>query len=881
MVGKTVPHRAGSLLVMLTSLRNAKNSASASSALQGIATACASSGDDSKLLADGIPPGTLREVASALKLFAYDAGVVAAGCRAIEALLCQGESAQEVLQLGVAEVMETALRTQMRDRAVTQSILLAASRLAAVPAFRHSVGSRGLVPDVCDALWLFRDDGECLGAGCLLLSRVAQDSAAVAQSVVNKGGLDLAAAAVHFTADGTTVGRGLALVTRLLQQLPSTSAEVKRQNLPRLVVQGMYRHPNHELLARSGCLAIATMVDCGSDMAGELVEAGAETVVSALLHSSPPPAVLAGGLRALIALLHRGMVQQQEVLTPVVVDAMLNFPQNVEIQVLGPEALGRLGSRSIIARRGVLAVGGFEAVVTGLGAHLGVVAVVENACAAIAVLLSDNDVEGGEPPDVEVVSERGVGAEERIDMAVAQLLAAFRRHFDSGVVAAVCRVLMVVVKSFAGTSAIVQHPQALSLLVGALEVVEAQPFAIRTLLGMYPVEEQALESVGALDKIEAVSSRYRFSLDVTFGKVLSPPIDPTEAPDEQPPWRSRQVFAGKMSCVAWRLSPAVATPQRDTSMVMLLASLASLTEECPRIVKFMGITRSRGVTMALMEFCPNGCLASSKVLPPTAKNLAWARQVAEALRFLHTRDPPAAHGYLTPSHCLLDEDDNVKLSFPLPWRPSLAVVDDRTGNAMELAPSKVQHSGSQSSIGSGASRASPAPKSSGVVSNLADLQNLFSGGLSSTATSRAGSADTSRASSPRGSQSSIPRFSRKAKKAKIPSWVVEKAGLDDPFRAPEIRGWGHAYGGQFVHWRPVDIWAAGAIVVFLYGGKAATKTMKLNGVDGGIGFMPTLMPSTLEPVVRQATKVAQGERCTAEELARALSGCHHAGWLRR
>jgi len=478
-----------------------------------------------------------------------------------------------------------------------------------------------------------------------------------------------------------------------------------------------------------------------------------------------------------------------------------------------------------------------------------------------------------------------VGAEERIDMSVTELLAALRRHYDSGVVAAVCRTLLVVVKSYAGTSAIVQNPQALQLLVGALDVPEAQPFAIRTLLGMYPVEEQALESIGALDKIEAVSARYRFSFDVTFGKVMSPPLDPTEPADEQPPWRSRQAFAGKMTCVAWRLSPAVATPQRDASMAMLLASLASLTEECPRIVKFMGITRCRGVTMALMEYCPNGCLASNKVLPPTAKNLAWARQIAEALKFLHTRDPPAAHGYLTPSHCLLDEDDNVKLSFPLPWRPSLAVVDDRTGNAMELAPTRMQGLGSQSSIGSdlrtGASRAEPAPRAFGVVSNLADLQNLFSGGLSSSATSRAGSADTSRTSSPRGSQSSLPRFTRKAKKAKIPSWVVEKAGLDDPFRAPEIRGWGHAYGGQFVHWRPVDIWAAGAIVVFLYGGKAATKTMKLNGVDGGTGFMPTLMPSTLEPVVRQATKVAQGERCSAEELARALSGCHHAGWLRR
>eukprot|EP00921_Rhytidocystis_pertsovi_P002307 GHVQ01003945.1.p1 GENE.GHVQ01003945.1~~GHVQ01003945.1.p1 ORF type:complete len:320 (+),score=46.10 GHVQ01003945.1:479-1438(+) len=79
-----------------------------------------------------------------------------------------------------------------------------------------------------------------------------------------------------------------------------------------------------------------------------------------------------------------------------------------------------------------------------------------------------------------------------------------------------------------------------------------------------------------------------------------------------------------------------------------------------RLVQYIGVVPEPKLCI-IMELCTGGDLQHRMLTSDRKSRHKWAVQLAEAVHFLHTRDPPVVHRDLKPLNILLDNADNVKL----------------------------------------------------------------------------------------------------------------------------------------------------------------------------------------------------------------------------
>jgi len=111
-------------------------------------------------------------------------------------------------------------------------------------------------------------------------------------------------------------------------------------------------------------------------------------------------------------------------------------------------------------------------------------------------------------------------------------------------------------------------------------------------------------------------------------------------------------------------------PPRVTGLTEMLDEVLGEAAICtllrhPRIVEFYGVCINSNKVMLVTELCEGGDL--DRLIRKEGTNLGWpcvialARDIAEGMHYLHTREPPLVHRDLKPHNVLLTKDGRAKV----------------------------------------------------------------------------------------------------------------------------------------------------------------------------------------------------------------------------
>lgn len=85
----------------------------------------------------------------------------------------------------------------------------------------------------------------------------------------------------------------------------------------------------------------------------------------------------------------------------------------------------------------------------------------------------------------------------------------------------------------------------------------------------------------------------------------------------------------------------------------------------PHVISLFGLWKHPTTKrlFMVMEYCPAGTLydAMHKATTTPSQRVVWGTQIAEAMQFLHSREPPVIHRDLKPHNVLLDDCQKIKL----------------------------------------------------------------------------------------------------------------------------------------------------------------------------------------------------------------------------